>query len=104
MDFFHGLRKGFSRLDIGCSCVPVLRYFLAVAVRKQRDELFFFREAQAEGQVAPVLPGGESAGGKEEISHFGPGSPGRFSLTMGSKSFVLGVIKPHRKTHLLCCS
>ena len=68
--------------------MQVLRYFLAVPVRKRSDELFFFPEAQAEGRVAPVLPGagGERAGGKEESSRFAPGSPERFALLMGSKS------------------
>lgn len=69
--------------------MQVLHYFHAVPVRKQRDELSFFLEAQAEGWAAPSLPGagGERPGGREESSHFGPGSPERFALTMGSKVF-----------------
>lgn len=51
--FFHGLHKEFSRLDIGYPYVQVLRYFLAVPVRKQRDELFFFLKRRQKGEWLP---------------------------------------------------
>lgn len=100
MDFFHGLRKEFSRLDIGYPCVQVRRCLLAVPVRNRRDDLVFFLEAQAGGAWLPwclALLASEPVASNGAL---GLGSPGRSALVQGSQSFVLGVIEPHRKGNL----